>query len=81
MPDYPAHRLLQDDAARAERQIKLLRGSKAISEHVGLSQRDVLALIKAGDMPGAKIGNKFVVTPEAIEKWLAEKMLRKMLSQ
>lgn len=76
-----AREVLRQDAARASKRIEMLRGSKAIAGHIGLTQRDVLHLIKTGSLPGMKVGNKFVVDTETIERWLAEKMLRNLLSE
>ena len=68
-------------ARNHEKHINMLRGSKAIASHIGLTQRDVLHLIKTGTLPGMKIGNKHVVDAETVERWLAEKMLRTLLSE
>lgn len=76
-----ARDMLAQDAARASQRIEMLRGSKAISQHIGLSQRDVLAMIKTGKMPGMEVGNKWVVDTKTVERWLAEKMLRNLLSE
>lgn len=76
-----ARDLIADDTARRAKRSEMLRGSKAIASHIGLTQRDVLHLIKTGSLPGMKVGNKFVVDTETIERWLAEKMLRNLLSE
>lgn len=69
------------DAARSAKRFEMLRGSKAIASHIGLTQRDVLQMIKTGSMPGMKVGNKFVVDTATVERWLADKMLRNLLSE
>lgn len=76
-----ARSLIADDTARREKRSEMLRGSKAIASHIGLTQRDVLYLIKTGTLPGMKIGNKFVADTETIERWFAQKMLRNLLSE
>jgi len=73
-----ATELLRQNQQRTSR---LLKGSRAIADYIGLSPRDVLALIKKGDLPGFQVGNKFVADPEAIERWLAAKSLAKLLSE
>ncbi len=75
----PGERLAQGTGRKGA--IGLIKGSKAIAQFTGLSQRDVLKLTHAGDFPAFIVGNKLVSDPAAIKKWLQAKTLLTLLRE
>lgn len=61
--------------------LNLIKGSKAIADFIGLSQRDVLNLAHQNAIPAFLLGNKLVARPESLREWVADLELRATSNQ
>lgn len=43
------------------------------AKSIGLSRRSTWTLLNSGQMPGTKIGGKWIVPVAALQQWLAER--------
>lgn len=59
----------------------LLKGSKAIAEFIGISQRDVLRHTHKGELPCFEVGNALRASPDSLRAWVAEQEMKAQLNR
>ncbi|MCK4908780.1 MAG: helix-turn-helix domain-containing protein [Planctomycetes bacterium] len=54
---------------------------KGLAEFLGMGARTVNILVKAGKIPGLKIGGRWRFDLEAIRRWMAKEMAKNLVHQ